>query len=126
MLRVVMPVFDRIDRLLDRLDRFDDRVIDRVPTSFLEQLDRFDDWLNRRLPASWVKAAQAPRPESNTRASDLWDVAHLMLRVLVPVCCLGVWLLLTGEWWKGILGTVVLLFVGTVVTVIVRETLRRR
>ena|SRR5437870_4962431 len=121
-----MPAFDRIDRFLDRLDRFDDWVIDRVPASLLDRLDRFDDWLNRRLPASWVRSADEPRPQADTRRSDLWDVALILVRVLVPVCFLAIWLLLAGEWWTGMLGAVVILFVGGVVTLIVREILRRR
>ena len=103
-----MGVFDAVDRVLDRMDRFDDRVRDR-------------------LPAGWVKASPPTRPtaDDERRRADLTDAGILMLRILVPAFFFAGRLVLRGEWWTALLGAVVAFVAVSVVLVLDREVWRR-
>jgi hypothetical protein len=103
-----MGVFDRVDRALDRMDRF-------------------DDWVRDRMPAGWVNTvpAPAPRDDEESRRSDLMSIGLLVARLVVPAGFLAGWLILRGEWWTALLGAVVVFLVVSVVAVLVREVLRR-
>jgi hypothetical protein len=103
-----MAAFDGVDRALDRMDRF-------------------DDWVRDRLPATWVKTVPAlpPRADERSRRSDLASAGLLMLRFLVPALFLAGWLALRGTWWAALLGTVVVFVAVSVAVVFMREVRRR-
>ncbi|HEV3354187.1 MAG TPA: hypothetical protein VG076_14760, partial [Acidimicrobiales bacterium] len=106
---MAMGVFDKVDRVLDRLDRF-------------------DDWVRDRLPASWVKTVLGPNQVASSEANRALDLvgALALARLVILVGLLAVWLVVGGQWWMVVLGAAVVLIGGSVITVVVREALRRR
>jgi len=100
--------------------------LDKVD-SVLDKLDRLDDWVRDQLPQSWIM--DVPEQRESPARDNGWgavNTAGIVIKALILLVVAAIWLFTHAAWWEALLGTVGCLVGGALLSVYVREVLRHR